>query len=46
MRCSGDEHLAVFRFRKVEEPEEVRTEAPKEAPAEVPEESQEPEAQA
>jgi len=38
----GDEHLAVFRFLQLEEPEE----APTEAPAGVPEESQEQEAQA
>ncbi|KAG0569981.1 hypothetical protein M758_6G124700 [Ceratodon purpureus] len=34
----GDEHLAVFRFLQLEEPEEVPT---LEAPVEVPEESQE-----
>lgn len=38
----GDEHLAVFRFLKLEEPEEA---PPAEGPVEVPEESQEQEAQ-
>ena len=38
MWCPGDEHLAVFRFLQLEEPEEVPT---LEAPVEVPEESQE-----
>jgi hypothetical protein len=43
---AGDEHLAVFRFLKLEEPEEAPpAEAPVEVPVEVPEESQEQEAQ-